>query len=1136
MTAPTSSNDPRREDPGRTRDRGGDDRLFEIIAEYLSAAEAGNPPDRDAFLKAHSEYSNDLRPFFANLDELANLAEPARVPRPEDGVGQRTASFAIPATLRGGSRFGRDGDYELQEELGRGGMGIVFRARQVSLNRTVAVKMILSGGLAKEEQIKRFHAEAEAAAALEHPGIVPVYEVDEHDGCHYFSMGFVEGQSLAERLHDGPLPTVIAARLIHSIAEAVAYAHEQGIIHRDLKPHNVLLDRKGDPKITDFGLAKRISEASDLTETGQLLGTPSYMPPEQASGRHEEIGPAADVYSLGAILYAMLIGHPPFQAANRDDILFQVKFKEPLAPRTLNPRIPRDLETICLKCLEKNASRRYPMARLLADEVGRYLRGETIHARPVGRVAKTGRWCRRNPLAAMLIGLVAIVATVSPVVAVNYARLAERETRAREDETRARLEADRQRDRADLEAEQSRRALYFTRMVAAQIAWDSNQIASAVELLESQIPAAGDDREDLRSFEWYLLWRLTHPDTIPLGPHERGVNCVAVTADGRRVVTGGVDKRICIFDASTGRLLDKLEGHRGEVTSLCCLPTARGETLVSGSSDQTLRCWDLESGAELTTARITLSGRPVSLAAAAHRALVAVAQLDGKVVLVRLASRVLPEDASAQPADEVSLAGSTHTLRPARNRPFPVPGQVAFSPDGQSLALCESSRVVEVWDVATGERRLSQRMPSGVLALSFSRDGRRLAAAGNKLIAVWDLEANEVEMLEEFTRVASSIRFSPVSDSHLAVACLNSAVEVWDVAAGARILPLQQHEAAVKEVRFFPDGKRIVTGSVDRFARIWDMEKALAAQQRELIRGTRPINAIAFADEGELLIAAMGSEIATWNLKSRRRGPFALTLPTQAVSLATASDGAAFAFQSVPLEVYESSLRDPPSMRLLGKGTGVPLGIALLPDGRVLSAASRMAGDSWVLELVVFDPQRDTETSLATNSTVHPSTLAISPDRSRLAVGGIDGRVEVIDLSTGTVAAKQAAHQDSVAAVAWSPDGSLVASAGKDRRVAFWRVSQPRAVATRKLSQVVNLIAFAPDGKTVATGGIDRAVKLWDVESGRVKVTLPTREGVKALSFTPDGRTLIAGLYNGELRVWDGRPLPAAGEPGGGDD
>lgn len=301
------------------------------------------------------------------------------------------------------------GDYELLDEIARGGMGVVYKARQVRLNRTVALKMILAGQFAGEADVQRFQTEAEAAAQLDHPGIVPIFEVGEYEGHHFFSMGLVEGNSLSARISDGPLPPKEAAALVRKIAEAMQYAHDKGVIHRDLKPANVLIDKDGQPRVTDFGLAKKLESDSQLTGTGQILGTPSYMPPEQAAGRTEQVDERADVYALGAILYCLLTGRPPFQAASPMDTLLQVLDREPVPPRTLNAAIPRDMETICLKCLRKEPSRRYQTASDLNADIQRQINGQPIKARPVSPGEKVWLWCRRNPRMVATASFVALL-------------------------------------------------------------------------------------------------------------------------------------------------------------------------------------------------------------------------------------------------------------------------------------------------------------------------------------------------------------------------------------------------------------------------------------------------------------------------------------------------------------------------------------------------------------------------------------------------------------------------------------------------------------------------------------------------------------------------------------------------------
>jgi tRNA A-37 threonylcarbamoyl transferase component Bud32 len=322
----------------------------------------------------------------------------------------------------------RFGDYEIVEEIARGGMGVVYKARQVSLNRLVAVKMILSGQLASSEDVRRFRAEAESAANLRHPNIVAIYEVDEYKGQHYFSMEYVSGRSLAQMVREHPLSPEQAAKYVKTVAEAIHYAHGQGILHRDLKPSNVLIDEADQPRITDFGLAKRLGSDSGLTMSGMVVGTPSYMSPEQAMGRGD-VGPATDVYALGAMLYDLVSARPPFRADSPLETLRQVRDCEPASPRILNPIVPRDLETICLKCLAKDTQQRYVNAAEVAEELGRFLDGEPIRARPISTPARMARWAGRHPLASGVMLTTAVLLLVVSAATLSVARQLEQQLR-----------------------------------------------------------------------------------------------------------------------------------------------------------------------------------------------------------------------------------------------------------------------------------------------------------------------------------------------------------------------------------------------------------------------------------------------------------------------------------------------------------------------------------------------------------------------------------------------------------------------------------------------------------------------------------------------------------------------------------
>ena len=397
-----------------------EEQLDQVLAEYIRRVDAGERVDRESFLNAHPDLADELDEVLGMADKVEQMAGPVvgcEPPEPEpDQEAEHNTESKLHETITHSSkpatsvhapaeRLPRQcGKYELLEVLGRGGMGVVYKARQVNLNRLVAVKMILEGRLASHSDIQRFRIEAQAAGRLSHPNVVTVHEIGELDGRHYYSMDYIDGVSLAQLVRDGPQESKRAARYLRTIAEAIHVAHDDGILHRDLKPGNVLIDRDDEAHVTDFGLAKLVGDDTGLTASGATLGTPSYMSPEQAAGNRGKVNRTSDVYSLGAILYALLTGKPPFRKETVVETMFDVVHTDPTPARAINAKVDRDLETICLKCLQKRPGRRYHTARELAEDLGRYLRNEPIRAKPAGLVTRAARWTRNVPLIAAATG------------------------------------------------------------------------------------------------------------------------------------------------------------------------------------------------------------------------------------------------------------------------------------------------------------------------------------------------------------------------------------------------------------------------------------------------------------------------------------------------------------------------------------------------------------------------------------------------------------------------------------------------------------------------------------------------------------------------------------------------------------
>jgi WD40 repeat protein/tRNA A-37 threonylcarbamoyl transferase component Bud32/uncharacterized protein YbaR (Trm112 family) len=1051
---------------------------------------------------------------------------------------QPAATLLVPDSPR------RLGKFALVKVVGVGAFGTVFKALDHELDRVVAIKVPRPGNLAAGQELNRFLREARNLAQLRHPFIVSVYEVGEAEGVPFLVNEFVEGVTLADRLTAQRLSPREAAQIMATVADALQYAHETGVIHRDVKPSNIMLSSDGTPRLTDFGLAKR--EAGEITMTidGQVLGTPAYMSPEQARGEGRLVDGRSDVYSVGVILYELLTGELPFRGNTRM-LLHQVLHDEPRPPRRLNDRIPRDLETICLKAMAKEPGRWYGTAGDLSEDLRRYLRGEPVRARPVGKAEQLWRWCARNPVVAGLVA--ALIGTLAVgLVGVSWKWWEAEDLRRQAEAHRHGAEQSATAEyRARQEAETRRReamvALANLTLEHGLNLCKDNDVPRGMLWLARGLEITPDGSEELRRVmrvnlaAWHRHMRTLKGNFVhPTAARHIPLESAAFSPDGRLLATVGappaesttpaLDTTTRLWDVQTGRPIGQPMSNNSWGRAVVFSPDSK--TLLTATDNGTVELWNAATGQAI-------------------------------------ASAASPRKASVR--------------------------FVVFAPGGETIVTGDISGLVQWWEPnGLKPRSTTAKHPSAILAGAISRDGKLLATGGvDKTVRLWDAVSGQPigEPLIHDSEV-TGVAFSPDGKKVLTGSRPDGKGQIWDVSTGKSMGLGIQQAGGLNSVAFAPDGRTVLTGGVTMTAQLWDASTRAAVG--EVFQCNSEVRSVAFSPKGDaVLLAGWDGMARVWELPrdpvrkvaqpylvaAVAFDPHGQTFLTGGIS-PFSRQGEARLFHTATTEPRGAPLphpkpvlaaafspdgatiltgtgdptlgRSPAEARLWDAATGKLIGQPLPHGGSIAGVSFSPAGTTfltacsdWHARLWDVSSRKLLQTFEHSPAQGAVTAVAFSPDERIIITGSgtpKTGQAIQWDLISGKMLGKPMEHGSIVLGVAYGADGKRILTGSADHTARLWDAHscQPMGSSVSH-TNFVRPVAFSPDGQTILTGSWDGMAQLWDAATRKPLGPALKHDGwVTSAAFSPDGRTILTGSgdllrLKGEARLYD-VPLPVSGD------